>query len=308
MARRLLRRGVTSFLPTAVTAPLDELVAFAGRVRAWLPDAPADGAEPLGFNLEGPFLAPSRRGAHDPTHLLVPADVPRAALEPLVDGLRRDDDRAGAARRPRAHRLAARSRRGGLGRPLGRDPRAGARRLRGRRDLDDPPVQRDDRHRPSRAGRRGRGAARRRRLRRAHRRRACTSTRPSGRSSPGSSRRTACCSSATPSRWPGRATAGAGSAGSRSRSSAGGSPCVGHHDAGRLGHRPRQRGAEPGRCGDRAAGRRRGREPEPARPARCHRSRPASRSASGPISSSSTRRSRVRRVMRAGTWFGGEAD
>ena len=40
-----------------------------------MPDAPADGAEPLGFNLEGPFLAAARRGAHDPRHLLVPADV-----------------------------------------------------------------------------------------------------------------------------------------------------------------------------------------------------------------------------------------
>jgi N-acetylglucosamine-6-phosphate deacetylase len=79
---------VTSFLPTAVTAPLDVLLGFADRVRAWSPDAPADGAEPLGFNLEGPFLAPSRRGAHDQAHLLVPADVPRAAPEPLVDGLR----------------------------------------------------------------------------------------------------------------------------------------------------------------------------------------------------------------------------
>jgi len=88
MARRLLRHGVTSFLPTAVTAPLDSLVAFAERVRAWLPDAPADGSDPLGFNLEGPFLAPERRGAHDPNHLQVPAGVPRAALEPLVDGLR----------------------------------------------------------------------------------------------------------------------------------------------------------------------------------------------------------------------------
>ena len=46
------------------------------------------GAEPLGFNLEGPFLAASRRGAHDPTHLLVPADVPVRGLEPLMDGLR----------------------------------------------------------------------------------------------------------------------------------------------------------------------------------------------------------------------------
>ncbi len=88
MARRLLRRGVTSFLPTAVTAPLGELIAFAERVRAWRPDAPADGAEPLGFNLEGPFLAPARRGAHDATHLQVPDGVPRPTLEVLIDGLR----------------------------------------------------------------------------------------------------------------------------------------------------------------------------------------------------------------------------
>lgn len=88
MARSLLRRGVTSFLPTAVTAPLGSLVAFAERVRTWLPHAPGDGAEPLGFNLEGPFLAEARRGAHDPAHLLIPADVPTPMLEPLIDGLR----------------------------------------------------------------------------------------------------------------------------------------------------------------------------------------------------------------------------
>lgn len=88
MARHLLRRGVTAFLPTAVTAPLPDLVAFAERVRDWLPDAPPDGAEPLGFNLEGPFLADARRGAHDPTYLRSPADVRLADLEPLVDGLR----------------------------------------------------------------------------------------------------------------------------------------------------------------------------------------------------------------------------
>ncbi len=88
MARALLRRGVTSFLPTAVTASLGDLGAFADRVRTWMPHAPADGAEPLGFNLEGPFLAADRRGAHDPAHLLAPADVPRATLEALIDGLR----------------------------------------------------------------------------------------------------------------------------------------------------------------------------------------------------------------------------
>ncbi len=88
MARALLRRGVTSFLPTAVTAPLVRLVAFAERVRTWLPVAPDDGAEPLGFNLEGPFLAPDRRGAHDPTFLRQPADTDRSTIVPLVDQLR----------------------------------------------------------------------------------------------------------------------------------------------------------------------------------------------------------------------------
>ena len=88
MARALLRRGVTSFLPTAVSAPLPALAAFAERVRAWLPEATPDGAEPLGLNLEGPFLAAPKRGAHDLAALLVPSEAARTDLEPLLDGLR----------------------------------------------------------------------------------------------------------------------------------------------------------------------------------------------------------------------------
>ncbi len=88
MARALLRHGVTSFLPTAVTAPLAELGEFAERVRRWMPNAPADGAAPLGFNLEGPFLNPARKGAQNPDHIRVPSEVPTTDLEPLVDGLR----------------------------------------------------------------------------------------------------------------------------------------------------------------------------------------------------------------------------
>ena len=88
MARALLRHGVTSFLPTAVTAPLPALVAFAERVRRWMPAAPEDGAQPLGFNVEGPFLSAARRGAQDPASLVIPADVPFAELEPALEGLR----------------------------------------------------------------------------------------------------------------------------------------------------------------------------------------------------------------------------
>jgi N-acetylglucosamine-6-phosphate deacetylase len=88
MARALLRRGVTSFLPTAVSAPFESLAAFADRVRAWMVDPPADGAAPLGFNLEGPFLAHVRRGAHDPAALLAPSDVGDATIDELTPDLR----------------------------------------------------------------------------------------------------------------------------------------------------------------------------------------------------------------------------
>ncbi len=88
MARALAGRGVTSFLPTGVTAPLTTLAAFAERVRDWLPGAPANGARPMGFNLEGPFLAAARKGAHDPTHLRDPASATADELAPLYEGLR----------------------------------------------------------------------------------------------------------------------------------------------------------------------------------------------------------------------------
>lgn len=88
MARALLRRGVTSFLPTAPSLPEAELPRFADRVRRWMPAAPGDGAEPLGFNLEGPCLAPARRGAHDPALLRAPAALAPATIDAVLDGLR----------------------------------------------------------------------------------------------------------------------------------------------------------------------------------------------------------------------------
>jgi N-acetylglucosamine-6-phosphate deacetylase len=88
MARALLRHGVTGFLPTAVTASFDTLSAFAANVRNWMPQAPADGAEPLGFNLEGPYINPEKMGAQNPAFIQVPAEADRRRLEDLLDGLR----------------------------------------------------------------------------------------------------------------------------------------------------------------------------------------------------------------------------
>jgi N-acetylglucosamine-6-phosphate deacetylase len=88
MSHALFKRGVTSFLPTAPTLPEAEIPRFAERVRSWMRRAPTGGAEPLGFNLEGPFLAPARKGAHDPALLRTPADLDPAIVDATLDGLR----------------------------------------------------------------------------------------------------------------------------------------------------------------------------------------------------------------------------
>lgn len=75
MARTLAARGVTSFLPTAVSAPLDRLAAFAGEVGWARDEADAEGASVLHANLEGPALDPGHAGAHAHSALVDPAAV-----------------------------------------------------------------------------------------------------------------------------------------------------------------------------------------------------------------------------------------
>jgi N-acetylglucosamine-6-phosphate deacetylase len=64
----LTRWGVTAWLPTIVSAP-SAIYAEALAVFEAGPPAGYRGARPLGFHFEGPFLAPERHGAHDPSHV-----------------------------------------------------------------------------------------------------------------------------------------------------------------------------------------------------------------------------------------------
>jgi N-acetylglucosamine-6-phosphate deacetylase len=66
LSRALARRGVTSFLATTVTAPVEELLALLSvRVQG--------GARLAGLHLEGPWLSPDHVGAQPVAHLAPPS-------------------------------------------------------------------------------------------------------------------------------------------------------------------------------------------------------------------------------------------
>lgn len=77
--------GVTGFLPTIISSPVEVGAAFTAAVGA---AAEAEGARVLGAHVEGPFLNPSFRGAHPLSHLAEPTpgnvDVILAARPRLV--------------------------------------------------------------------------------------------------------------------------------------------------------------------------------------------------------------------------------
>lgn len=69
---RLPRYGVTAFLPTIISSPLAR-VRKAQEILLQGPPAGYRGAVPLGLHLEGPFLNPRKRGAHNPAHMRLPS-------------------------------------------------------------------------------------------------------------------------------------------------------------------------------------------------------------------------------------------
>lgn len=80
MEQFMASRGVGHYLPTTVTAPIDETLRALERIAAHIESAnqptdqrTAEGrAMPIAIHLEGPFLSHLKRGVHDPADLLKP--------------------------------------------------------------------------------------------------------------------------------------------------------------------------------------------------------------------------------------------
>lgn len=78
--RHLAQSGVTSFQASLVSAPIADLTRRIDTIAHQASMAPGDGAQLLGVHLEGPFLAPSQCGAHDPGVLRDPGADDVSAL------------------------------------------------------------------------------------------------------------------------------------------------------------------------------------------------------------------------------------
>jgi N-acetylglucosamine-6-phosphate deacetylase len=70
-ASQLKQYGVTGFLPTIITSPLEK-IALGRQVLAEGRPAGFTGAVPLGLHIEGPFLNANKKGAHNPKYLRLP--------------------------------------------------------------------------------------------------------------------------------------------------------------------------------------------------------------------------------------------
>ena len=81
MARHQASTGVTAFLPTTMTCPMEKIDRALSRIRDAMGRS-TGGARVLGAHMEGPFVSPLACGAQDAAHIL-PADF--SLVEPFRD-------------------------------------------------------------------------------------------------------------------------------------------------------------------------------------------------------------------------------
>lgn len=72
MARYLATKGITSFAPTSMTLPYEQLSRAFLTAAKLKRDLPKDCAEPVGINMEGPFFSEKKRGAQNAAYLCSP--------------------------------------------------------------------------------------------------------------------------------------------------------------------------------------------------------------------------------------------
>ncbi len=80
VARRHLRAGTTSFLPTTTSAPLPEIWRAFEAIKEVVTHPGPGEARALGIHMEGPFFSLEQRGAHAPDVLRMPTPAERERL------------------------------------------------------------------------------------------------------------------------------------------------------------------------------------------------------------------------------------
>jgi len=71
MTKFLVSHGTTSFVPTTISATHPDLLRAAKAVKTAM-EKGTEGAEVLGAHLEGPYINPEKRGAHDANYVRLP--------------------------------------------------------------------------------------------------------------------------------------------------------------------------------------------------------------------------------------------